>query len=51
MEIGCQRHPLKSWDEFSDSEIAEMDGKTALRFWRENKQAILALARATGREF
>ena len=44
IKIGCQFHAIGAWEAFSDAEIAAMDGKDALRFWRENKAAILALA-------
>ena len=40
LQIGCQRHPMESWWEFDDKEILSMDGKTALKFWREWKETI-----------
>jgi hypothetical protein len=51
MQIGCQLHSLADWAAFDDRQIAEMDGRDALRFWRENKDALLGMARAAGREF
>jgi hypothetical protein len=51
MQIGCQLHSLADWEAFDDRQIAEMDGRDALRFWRENKAALLGMARAAGREF
>jgi hypothetical protein len=51
MKIGCQIRRLCEWEEFDDQTIIEMDGKDALRFWRENKEALLGLARAAGRSF
>ena len=45
-QIGCQNHPFEAWAEFSDAEIAEMDGRDALRFWRAHKDLILMLAKA-----
>ena len=51
MEIGCQLHSLAEWESFDDRQIAEMDGRDALRFWRENKGALLGMARGAGREF
>ena len=45
MRIGCQFHEIEAWDKFTDAEIAEMDGKYALRFWRESKEALMILAR------
>jgi uncharacterized protein YjbI with pentapeptide repeats len=41
VQIGCQRHSIKDWFEFSDERIAEMDRK-APEFWNKWKP-ILAL--------
>jgi hypothetical protein len=46
MQIGCQFHGIEVWDKFTDAEIAAMDGKNALRFWRDNKDALMMLARS-----
>ena len=49
MQIGCQRHAIADWWEFDDRRIAEMDGKTALSFWKVWKpllQQIIAAAPA-----
>ena len=46
MRIGCQFHEIEAWDKFTDTEIANMDGRDALRFWRENKDALVMLARS-----
>ena len=46
VQIGCQLHKTSEWAAFDDDAIARMDGRTALRFWRQNKVAILALADA-----
>jgi hypothetical protein len=51
MQIGCQLHSLEEWEAFDDRQIAEMDGRDALRFWRENKSMLLGFARAAGRSF
>ena len=40
IQIGCQRHKISEWWEFDDHRIAEMDGKKALKFWREWKDTI-----------
>ena len=40
MQIGCERHELSEWWEFDDARIVKMDGKTALKFWRESKDII-----------
>jgi hypothetical protein len=46
MHIGCQFHEIEAWDAFTDEEIVAMDGKDALRFWRENKDILMTRARA-----
>ena len=53
MQIGCQRHTIAEWWEFDNKRILEMDGKTALKWWRTWKpilQQIIetAPAEATG---
>ena len=49
MQIGCELHSLAEWRTFDDARIVQMDGRDALRFWRQNKTALLALAEADGR--
>lgn len=50
IRIGCELHTTDEWASFSNDCIAEMDGKAALRFWREHKGAILTLARSHQKE-
>ena len=40
MQIGCQRHPLDAWQNFSDAEIRAMSGREALAFWTKWKEWI-----------
>ena len=40
MQIGCECHSISEWAEFNDKRILEMDGKTALRWWRKYKDWI-----------
>lgn len=40
LQIGCQRHKISEWWGFGGHRIAEMDGKKALKFWREWKDTI-----------
>ena len=40
MQIGCERHKISDWWEFDDERILKMDGKSALKFWRKNKELI-----------
>tara|TARA_R110000782_G_scaffold21400_1_gene57553 strand:- start:112 stop:669 length:558 start_codon:yes stop_codon:yes gene_type:complete len=40
LQIGCQRHEIAEWWDFSESQILEMDGKYALKFWRKYKEFI-----------
>ena len=42
MQIGCERHEISDWKEFSDERILRMDGKDALKFWRKYKDWIFA---------
>ena len=51
MQIGCELHSLTEWAEFDDARIVAMDGRDALRFWRDHKDALLSLARSCGRSF
>ena len=51
MKIGCELHALADWAAFDDRRIAQMDGLSALKFWRANKEPLLALAKANGREW
>ena len=41
MRIGCEKHLHGDWRSFDDRRIAEMDGKEALKFWRDNKDWLL----------
>lgn len=40
LQIGCERHEIVKWWDFSDGQILEMDGKNALKFWRKYKEFI-----------
>ena len=40
LQIGCERHQIDDWWDFDDTRILQMDGKTALKFWRNNKDLI-----------
>ena len=49
MQIGCQCHKIEDWWGFSDARIIEMEGKTALKWWRTWKpilQQIIATSPA-----
>ena len=45
IRIGCQYHSVKSWESFTDEEISKMHDD-ALRYWKENKEIILSIARS-----
>ena len=49
MHIGCELYTLKDWANFEDPRIIEMDGAKALRFWKQYKDVLLALAKSDGR--
>jgi len=43
--IGCQKHSVKEWEEFSDAQIITMDGIDALEWWNKYKDIVITLAR------
>ena len=45
MQIGCELHAFADWAGFDDARIVKMD-RGALKFWRANKAALLALCEA-----
>ena len=49
MQIGCQRHTIAEWFEFSDEEIASMDGG-ALDWWRVWKPILQSIIAASPAE-
>ena len=54
MQIGCQCHKLEDWWSFDDARIIEMEGKTALKWWRTWKpilQQIIATSPANATEY
>ena len=53
MQIGCQCHKLEDWWSFDDARIIEMEGKSALKWWRTWKpilQQIIATSPANATE-
>ena len=46
MKIGCERHTLDEWEQFTDEDILAMDGKTALTFWKTWKTPLIKYGRA-----
>lgn len=44
IRIACEVHTVTEWANFTDDEIAAMDGFSSARFWRDYKQVILTLA-------
>jgi hypothetical protein len=45
IQIGCECHAVNEWLAFDDAQIVKMDGKDALRFWRDFKPTVMAMAR------
>lgn len=45
IQIGCQNNTIAQWENFTDLEILDMDGETALNWWNLNKHIILELAK------
>jgi len=50
MQIGYQRHSISDWWSFDDRRIADMDGKTALKFWKTWKPILQAIIEASPAE-
>jgi len=46
IKIGCKFFTTDEWRNFSDDEIEDLDGNTALTFWRDQKAVIMAIADA-----
>ena len=44
MKIGCELHLIKDWEKYDNQRILEMNGKTALKFWKANKTGLIAIA-------
>jgi len=40
IKIGCEEHKQKEWWKFADKEIVKMDGKEALKWWKEWKPIL-----------
>jgi uncharacterized protein YjbI with pentapeptide repeats len=45
IRLGCQRHTLEQWRNFTDAEIKDMDGSHAVLFWQKHKTILLELAK------
>ena len=43
IQIGCERHAIDEWRDFDNRRIADMDGKCALKFWKEWKTWLFEL--------
>lgn len=43
LQIGCQRHIIERWREFSDAQIRAMDGEDALAWWAKWKPVIFQI--------
>ena len=44
LQIGCELHTFDEWENFTDKQIAIMEGG-ALRWWKIHKAAIMAMVR------
>jgi len=49
MKIGCEFHAISEWWNFTDEQIAKMDGPRATEFWGKWKAPIQAICAAEGR--
>jgi len=43
IKIGCEKHTIDKWKNFTDREILEMDGHSGLQFWKEYKNMIMGI--------
>ena len=43
MAIGCELHPIGWWDQATERDIAELDGKKAVEYWRKAKPILFDL--------
>ena len=43
IQIGCERNTIERWFNFTNREILEMDGKTALKWWKKWKPILVAI--------
>jgi hypothetical protein len=43
IHIGCKKHAIDEWANFTDEEIDDMD-EEALGFWKEHKELIMSEA-------
>jgi len=46
MQIGCEFHTHADWAAFTDTQIVNLDGRSALKFWNTHKTTLLALCSA-----
>tara|TARA_R110002153_G_scaffold141659_2_gene292775 strand:- start:20 stop:397 length:378 start_codon:yes stop_codon:yes gene_type:complete len=43
MQIGCQMFEIRDWFDFTDRDIIELDGKEALKWWKQWKPILQAI--------
>ena len=43
IKIGCQFHSVEEWENFTDDKIIKMDGKKAIKFWKEWKDILIMM--------
>lgn len=43
IQIGCKKHTLEEWENFTDSDIDNMDKEKALLFWKKYKDDVFSL--------
>jgi len=47
IQIGCEFYKKEEWFKFTDKQILAMDGKTALRWWKQWKPILKAICKLT----
>lgn len=45
IKIGCQEHTIEQWESFEDKDLIEMGLRVASKFWKENRDFVISIAR------
>lgn len=50
LQIGCQRHPIADWWNFTEAQIKNMDGSKAVEWWAKYKPLLQQIIAASPAE-
>ena len=45
LKLGCELHTHSQWSKFTQKKIIEMDGKDALKWWKQWKEPLLQMCK------